>query len=777
MSLARVIKEKLNYRLVVFMLLIAVIPVVGFGSLIYVSGIGIIEGEVNRSSSVALKQIIGEVDSRLRQIEQSAAVIALQPEVVKLMGLGELPLLGSMLEANSLNDHLVNFSNSHDSVDSVYFYHAGQRTVISPRQISSVSEESVALPGSMLDVAWLPELGRAASAKEQSIWLPPRQLQVSAGTRLPVITYIKLLPIFYEEIKGALIVNVSIPYLKTLVERYPFDTSGGIAIFTEDGRLIAGGGILEGADSDFLASLSEEGDSGTRNVSWKEHPGTLYVTESASSLNGWIYTMAIPAEQPTRSVVNLKHSIQISTAALASLALLLSLFSYYRIQAPIARIIKVIRRKEGGAKSPEWDSHPDFFRRIEYRITELMQEMDEVRAQWHDQLPLLRDHFLLSALSGNLPSLEKMIKDNQLAGLFEYPYFVVMVLRSGPLNDRSSFRQGDEQLLGFAIANIVKEKLQEQAVIETVAVSMDIVAILNLPGGRPVDLVREAEAVRHTIRLLLKESVAISIGRKVDSLTLLSRSYQDASQALQFEWLKTPGGVVSYEAHLGEAPQFPSYPAGEATAVLEAVKNRTDEQVSAELNGFHDALRRQSPSLSYMKMFYLQLLVSLTQLVHEYDLELHMIASGRNPYDELFCCEDGEALRLAMLGELLLPAKRQIEGLRSRKSQEIMQHILTYIHKRYAQELSLNEIASDFQVTPSYISQLFKEKYGETYISYLTRYRIETAKQKLAGTELTMAQIAHEVGYTNAQQLIRVFKKLEGMTPGEYRQQQLADSI
>ncbi|MNR59293.1 HTH-type transcriptional regulator YesS [compost metagenome] len=67
------------------------------------------------------------------------------------------------------------------------------------------------------------------------------------------------------------------------------------------------------------------------------------------------------------------------------------------------------------------------------------------------------------------------------------------------------------------------------------------------------------------------------------------------------------------------------------------------------------------------------------------------------------------------------------------------------------------------------MSLIFKEETGDTFINYVTRIRVERTKSLLCETELTIAQIAKEVGYANAQHLIRVFKKQEGKTPGEYR--------
>ncbi|WP_420872123.1 helix-turn-helix domain-containing protein [Cohnella rhizosphaerae] len=76
-----------------------------------------------------------------------------------------------------------------------------------------------------------------------------------------------------------------------------------------------------------------------------------------------------------------------------------------------------------------------------------------------------------------------------------------------------------------------------------------------------------------------------------------------------------------------------------------------------------------------------------------------------------------------------------------------------YVHAHYREDLSLGDLADRFRVTPSYVSQLFKERHGENFVAYVARYRIERVKALLAVRELSIGQIALETGYNNAQQL------------------------
>jgi len=94
-----------------------------------------------------------------------------------------------------------------------------------------------------------------------------------------------------------------------------------------------------------------------------------------------------------------------------------------------------------------------------------------------------------------------------------------------------------------------------------------------------------------------------------------------------------------------------------------------------------------------------------------------------------------------------------------------------YIREHYGEiNLSLEQVASAFGISPPYLSSLFKKSNGESFLVYLRHVRVGKATELLK-TNKTLEQIAAEVGYVNANILIRNFKKDVGMTPGQYRLQ------
>ena len=127
----------------------------------------------------------------------------------------------------------------------------------------------------------------------------------------------------------------------------------------------------------------------------------------------------------------------------------------------------------------------------------------------------------------------------------------------------------------------------------------------------------------------------------------------------------------------------------------------------------------------------------------------------------------------AMIGRLEAYSLAHPQEKKMESRTQMVEYACSYIDKHYAEGISLSEIAGSIGVDETYLSRVFKEKMGCTFVQYVTRFRLEKAKELLMEGKMTQNQIAEEVGLGNAQNFIRTFKKYEGTTPGTWRKEQL----
>nr|WP_242038704.1 AraC family transcriptional regulator [Chroococcidiopsis sp. [FACHB-1243]] len=98
-----------------------------------------------------------------------------------------------------------------------------------------------------------------------------------------------------------------------------------------------------------------------------------------------------------------------------------------------------------------------------------------------------------------------------------------------------------------------------------------------------------------------------------------------------------------------------------------------------------------------------------------------------------------------------------------------LQQAIEYIHTHLERDLSLIEIAQVINVSPTYFASLFKRATGISPHQYVVQQRVERAKLLLSKTDLAIADIALQVGFSNQSHLTRHFKRLTGVTPKQAR--------
>ena len=94
-----------------------------------------------------------------------------------------------------------------------------------------------------------------------------------------------------------------------------------------------------------------------------------------------------------------------------------------------------------------------------------------------------------------------------------------------------------------------------------------------------------------------------------------------------------------------------------------------------------------------------------------------------------------------------------------------------YLDEHYMEKIMLEELAEKFFINKFYLSKIFKEAYGTTVNNYLISKRITRAKQLLRFTDMTVDEIGAAVGMVDANYFSRMFRKVEGSSPREYRKQ------
>jgi two-component system response regulator YesN len=111
----------------------------------------------------------------------------------------------------------------------------------------------------------------------------------------------------------------------------------------------------------------------------------------------------------------------------------------------------------------------------------------------------------------------------------------------------------------------------------------------------------------------------------------------------------------------------------------------------------------------------------------------------------------------------LICSSRQWRG--NSKHRQVVDYMTGYIHEHYAEDITLAELSEKLYISRNHLSIIFKNMTGETFNNYLTRVRIEKARELLLERNRLVYEVAEQVGYKNVPYFSTLFKKITGMSP------------
>ena len=101
---------------------------------------------------------------------------------------------------------------------------------------------------------------------------------------------------------------------------------------------------------------------------------------------------------------------------------------------------------------------------------------------------------------------------------------------------------------------------------------------------------------------------------------------------------------------------------------------------------------------------------------------------------------------------------------------QVAEKIRTYIRENYMNEISMQDAARQFNYSDAYFCKLFKQCFDQNFTTYLTNFRINEAKRLLKDRNISVKDAGMKVGYYDSNYFAKVFKRVTGMIPSEYRE-------
>jgi two-component system, response regulator YesN len=285
------------------------------------------------------------------------------------------------------------------------------------------------------------------------------------------------------------------------------------------------------------------------------------------------------------------------------------------------------------------------------------------------------------------------------------------------------------------------------------------------------ELTTEFESMVQWIAKNLKFTITIAVSRALPNLQDVCLSYEEACTLLHFKAVLGNNRIIRYSDVEHQRQKFEHEYLRTIHEISLAFRSG-DEAWKSHYDRFFEDLREDKSSKTEIIKLINYMLA---------DLELHLSSGSkeeiqivRQAVREVHHHLDTFDMLEELSGEIydeLIHCSQQLQDIRSsRNNYHLLQEIKEFIEQEYANpDLSLDYLSDKFSINTKYLSRLFKESFCENFLDFLMCVRIRVAKDLLANHAITIQEVGEKVGYPNAATFRRVFRKIEGISPQDYR--------
>lgn len=329
------------------------------------------------------------------------------------------------------------------------------------------------------------------------------------------------------------------------------------------------------------------------------------------------------------------------------------------------------------------------------------------------------------------------------------------------------------ELMRYGLYNIAQELAQKYPGI-IVFQSYDGITDVLVDGeshNRAYETAMElGKLVASTVYHNLGVSVSVGIGEPVAYLDELCLSRRQAVTALEYRFFYGEGSVICAADIEIKKSQDIDYSAC-ARRMEEAVKAMDQPGAQTVISDMMEAMRNGHVPFDRCVLYSQKLVMTLMSLVDGI-LGRQEVEALEKLWDKVNFYTVPNIGRLEQIVSTI--CNRAFEGFDLVKTDSAAAQVRkaeSYMKEHYGDPgLSLNTVTEYLAISTSYFSAIFKAKTGSTFVEYLTRLRMDRAKQILAMTDRRTYEVAEDVGFSDPHYFSVAFKRVTGMTPKEYRE-------
>ena len=404
---------------------------------------------------------------------------------------------------------------------------------------------------------------------------------------------------------------------------------------------------------------------------------------------------------------------------------------------------------------------------------EQRRDIDTLRESYLGSLPILRELFLndLVRRTTDVANVVPRLREYGIDILDARKWLAAVIHVEQMDQTGGQILSQHQELIPISVKKLVEDHLKPYCRF-AIFNSMDGITVVAAvdEGNTQTGLINVFSDICKESRRVLEVVITIGVGHSCSTLEEISRSYQNAVDALGYRAI-VGGGKTIYINDMEPVSRGKlELDSKSESELISAVKFGTRESISSEIRTLISRMDDVLVHARQYQLYMLSIVNCLTRLMQQHDLNLEEMFGGQDSYGEILA---GNRPREEFAAWVIPIACRMNEAMNRERDNTTRKAVLEakeYIRENYSNpELSVEMLCRYLHMSPAYFSTVFKKETGQTYVNYLTEVRLNKAVELLNTTEDKTYVIAQKVGYQEQNYFSYVFKKQYGVSPTKYR--------
>lgn len=329
----------------------------------------------------------------------------------------------------------------------------------------------------------------------------------------------------------------------------------------------------------------------------------------------------------------------------------------------------------------------------------------------------------------------------------------------------------DERLLVASVDKQAREQLAVKWAAKSFTYLDNTVMIVSLKDENALpELTDECDRFCKYMHRMIRAVVTVGVGQVCQHMTDLPQSYNSAKEAVSYRVLYGGTRAINIREIIPQKRELQAADSdSELSELLKMISLGSETEIMEAIEAYLDKIYVRSRSLQEHQIALMELISALYRFAVNNDLALDEDSAAiMGEYPRLINMEK-DVLKQWLRGHCLR-LHESIQSARDSSTQSLIRRAKEYVHNHYQDEgLSLDDICETLGISNSYFSSVFKKDTGDSFIGYLTEYRMEKAARLLVETTEKSYMIAKSVGYSDPNYFSYVFKRQFGISPSKYR--------